>query len=132
MAITLHRRNQLDMREIDPVIESGVITSSIVSKCVNSDEIIIYLEYTKGSESQLQLQFSFTDNKIGNDKFFNDSKHDKDYIVSYRTLYIESSGSFRIPVPSSRSEDNVKLEVNLVGGQGGEVEIWVIPNNYGL
>jgi hypothetical protein len=110
-------------------IQTNADTSVEVNQVTyKRDTILLYVDYTKGDETLLELTFGFIDDDISNEIFI-DSYLDNDEVIN-RTIKFSSSGTYRIPVPVSFNEEKVQIKADIIGSiaSPGTVNIWVKPN----
>ena len=79
-------------------------------------QFILYLDYTKGSESSLEIKLEYALQWNTPKVFYQESIMDiGSQIVTPYVITISVSGKYRIPLPVGIQEDQIKISVRGVG-----------------
>lgn len=106
------------------------VNISVVQDHYGVDVVTIYLDYQKGDEDSLSLTFETELFNNESNKFYNVSYLNGDGVVVPRSMAIQSSGRYRIPVAVSVREKKLKINFAMTGGTDGNrgtVEAYVHP-----
>jgi hypothetical protein len=113
------------------VADDSTQTLSVKQPHHHSDIVMLYIDYQKGSENGLILDYK-TEINTGDDNV-----PSKQYAVSYlntnsdvvtRQMNVTETGVYRIPVSVVPTEDNLIINFTFDGsGPYGDVETYVIP-----
>ena len=114
------------------VTVSDSLTVSGLQKTYKQEELLVFIQYEKGDEVYLELDFSFIDKDIGTIDFAF-SKLENSMIIPYKILQDKSITAL-VPVPVSKSIELLKVTVTLVGGgnNAGTAIIWMKPSYFGF
>ena len=114
------------------VTVSDSLTVSGLQKTYKQKELLIFIQYEKGDEVYLELDFSFIDKDIGTIDFAF-SKLENSMIIPYKILQDKSITAL-VPVPLSKSIELLKVTATLVGGgsNAGTATIWMKPSYFGF
>jgi len=118
-----------------PVHDAVVLTGSdqaAIQNIVRRAQMVLYIQYTKGSEASLAigLDFSFPTDPLFTPFFAAESLFDATTgAVAPKQYVISTTGNFRIPIPLLVLEDRVQVRIraNTPGGGPGTVSAWVLP-----
>ncbi len=90
------------------------IANQKVARLSNTSQLIIFVDYTKGTEDSIELFPEFED-KDDQGKFFNLTGRNAsgDYIVD--SVKLIATGKYRIPLPTVLRESRVKVGVRANG-----------------
>ena len=114
------------------VTVSDSLTVSGLQKTYKQEELLVFIQYEKGDEVYLELDFSFIDKDIGTIDFAF-SKLENSMIIPYKILQDKSITAL-VPVPLSKSIELLKVTATLVGGgsNSGTATIWMKPSYFGF
>jgi len=118
--IYIYARNNLLINSGDISVEGAIETGK-------KDTIMVYIEYTKGTEDNITVSFEKYEKSI--DKWFPVQQDDGNSIVNYeRTL---NEGLYNIPIPVGKNEEKFKIKVKMNGNTSatGTVNVWLIPED---
>ena len=90
--------------------------------------VLCYIKYVKGDETKTTLSFSFRDDKIPTNDYFNETILVEN-VCNKRVIEFTATGNFRFPVIKGLNEKQVRMSVEQVNviSSPGNIEIWVIP-----
>jgi len=122
LAVTVRTWNGTDWDT--PV--TGDTSAEVIQNTLNQSVVMLYITYVQGDESDLKLTLSFRDKCLEN--FFTYSVSESS-TVRNEALTIQSTGTYRIPIPVAANEEEVKVTVELEGSPTtpGTVEVWCKP-----
>jgi hypothetical protein len=110
-------------------LEDTDTTIKVSQSFIGSEAIMIYLDYVKGDENGLVL--TFTTNILNQpNKEYAVSYLDGDDKVLHRSMTIENTGTYRIPVSVLPLERNLNVIFTFDGGSDGNrgtVEAFIHP-----
>ena len=108
------------------------LTVSGLQKTYKQEELLVFIQYEKGDEVYLELDFIFIDKDIG-DINFAFSKLENSMIIPYK-IFQDKSITALVPVPISKSIELVKITATLVSGgdNAGIATIWMKPSYFGF
>jgi hypothetical protein len=108
--------------------KTGVVTGSdpnfvVTYQSKSSEGLVLYLKYTKGTESGITLTFDSINTSLSTaDKYRHVSLSGT--TLSAYTMFISATGNYRIPLPIIPSEE--KIAANIVYGSAGQDGVLVV------
>lgn len=97
-----------------------------------TDEIVLFVEYTKGSENLIEIEVAFADRDVGEDVFFVQQIAAASGTVSDFIYRISGSRNLRLPIPVTVREYKMRVRVRKQGGPPlgtGVLELFYGTNN---
>lgn len=96
-------------------------------------QFILYLDYSKGTETTLEIRLKYAHKWDTPKKFYQESIMDigTQILVPY-VFKINASGQYRIPIPVGIQEDQVEVSVRGVGTASGTVNLDFTIDQFGM
>lgn len=115
--------------------DAYIAANTKLAKLDESKKVFLYVEYTKGAETDLELRLSLANGDINdNAKLFQDQEVAADGTVTPRTYTLTGSGLYRIPLDVAPSERLLEVAARGVGAgspyAGAVVELFFGTDNF--
>lgn len=118
MSITLNYWNENDVKQTTTGTTSASVELAIGSNYKSNNAVGIFLDYTKGDESYLEINILYK-NQHGSDYFY--GSYWNSGVVTVQTLQVSATKKHYIPIPLDDLIKYVKIEFTLSGGTTGTV-----------
>ena len=106
------------------IINSGNTTATVDMKTIGQTTLLIYVDYIKGTETDLKLSFEVFHKRIG--QWFPLQIENGTSIYDY-IITLTDAGKYRIPIAVAFCEDKLRITAALEGDltTPGSADIWV-------
>ena len=109
------------------LLVSGATAASASVSTERASVVLVYVDYTRGSEDGIRLSFEARSDLVG--ASFPIQREVGGQIKNYEPT-ITDSGKLRIPIPVGESEDDLIVGVSFDGSVAspGSAHVWVVPD----